>query len=330
LSYQWRKNGVPIGGANEAILVVPRATSAEAGFYTLDAVNSGGRVTTNAIALTVDSNLLPSRITNLAIRSSAGGARNLIVGFAVGPGSLAGSKPILLRGLGPALSAFGVPGVLADPKLEVYSGSNRISENDDWGGNSQVAAVCASVGAFALSSAASKDAALYSPAIATGSYSAILTGGQNTTGVALAEIYDATPVAAYTQSTPRLINVSARTHVGMGADILIAGFAISGNSPKTVLIRAVGPGLAGFGVQGTLVNPKLELFSGTTKLNENDDWGGSVTLANLARNAGAFALSATSRDATLIVTLSPGSYTAQVSGVNNTTGISLVEIYEVP
>jgi len=331
LSYQWRYNGVPISGATGSTLVVTNASAARAGFYTLDATSTGGSVTSAAASLVVDSTVLPGRITNLAIRARSGSAaQTLIVGFAIGPAGQSGTKPILLRGIGPGLSDFGVPGVLSDPRLQLYLNTQLISENDDWAGNAQVTTVARAVGAFALTSPTSKDAALYNPAFTTATYSVQLTGAPNTTGVALAEIYDATPSASFTATTPRLINVSARSQVGSGADILIAGFIISGASPKTVLIRAIGPTLGNFGVQGALADPSLELFSGPTQLEQNDNWGGGTTLANIALNAGAFTLSPTSRDAALLVTLPPGAYTAQVSGVNSTAGVALVEIYEVP
>jgi hypothetical protein len=95
-----------------------------------------------------------------------------------------------------------------------------------------------------------------------------------------------------------------------------------------VLIRAVGPTLASFGVGGTLADPKLEVFNGTTKVTENDNWAASD--AATFTSVGAFALTAGSRDAALVTQLNPGSYTAQVSGVNNGTGIALVEVYELP
>jgi hypothetical protein len=96
-----------------------------------------------------------------------------------------------------------------------------------------------------------------------------------------------------------------------------------------VLIRAIGPGLAPFGVSGLLADPRLELFGGATKIDENDNWSGGA-LAEAALSVGAFAISPGSRDAALLVTLPPGSYSAQISGVGNTTGVALVEIYEVP
>ncbi len=332
LNYQWKFNGGAIAGATGSTYTVASAGAATSGDYTVDVTNSAGSATSSTATLGVVTTTDPGRITNLAIRSQAGtGAQTLIVGVAIGGFGTTGTKPVLLRGVGPTLSVFGVPGTLADPKLELYSStSTKITENDDWAGNAQVATVGGQVGAFALSSNTSKDAALYNPTFASGSYSVWITGATGGTGVALAEIYDATPSGTSTATTPRLTNVSARTQVGTGGDILIAGFSISGQTSKTVLIRAVGPTLAAFGVPGALDNPKLELFAGPNRINENDDWGGSTTLANAFTAVGGFALAGTSRDAVLLVTLAPGSYTAQVSGVGATTGVALVEVYEVP
>jgi hypothetical protein len=333
LAFQWRLNGNPISGATGATHIVAAADAATVGNYTVEVSNSAGAITSSVAALTISPALASGRITNLAIRSQAGtGDDTLIVGFAIGGGSPAGNKPVLLRGVGPTLAAFNVNGTLADPKLELFSGPNRILENDDWGGNLQIATIAGQVGAFAYAESASKDAALYNPNLSPGSYSVWITGNGGTTGVALAEIYDATAQATFTVVTPRLTNVSARTRVGTGDDILIAGFSISGSSNRTVLIRAVGPTLATapFNVPGALANPKLELYSGANKILENDDWGGTSVLSTAFASVAAFALDPGSRDAALLVTLAPGSYTAQVSGVGGGTGVALVEIYEIP
>ena len=115
-------------------------------------------------------------------------------------------------------------------------------------------------------------------------------------------------------------------------DTLTAGFVIGGATSKTVLIRAVGPtlALAPFNVAGVMADPKLDLFSGQTVINSNDNWGGGTVLETAFINVGAFALGATSRDAALLVTLQPANYTAQVTGVNGSAGVVLVEVYEVP
>lgn len=124
----------------------------------------------------------------------------------------------------------------------------------------------------------------------------------------------------------RLSNLAIRAQGG-GGDTLITGFTVGPGVNKTVLIRAVGPTLGGFGVAGALSDPKLELFSGTTKVAENDNW--SATDASTFASLGAFGLGAGSRDAAIVTTLSPGSYTAQVSGVGSSAGVVLVEVYEV-
>jgi hypothetical protein len=118
---------------------------------------------------------------------------------------------------------------------------------------------------------------------------------------------------------------------GQGDNILIVGFAISGTGNKTLLIRGVGPTLTQYGVSGVLADPQLKLFNQQgQELQENNDWGGGAALANAFTQTYAFALPVASKDAALLVTLAPGVYTAQVSGVGNTTGIALIEVYEVP
>ena len=142
-------------------------------------------------------------------------------------------------------------------------------------------------------------------------------------GVVLVEAYD-----LGAGNSPRMVNVSARNRVGTGDDILIAGFNLAGTGPTQLLIRAVGPKLGAFGVTGFLANPKLEVYSGAgVKLTENDDWG--AALATTFNAVGAFPLDIGSRDAALLTSLEPGTYTVQVSGVGGGTGEALIEIYEV-
>ncbi|MBI4623916.1 MAG: PQQ-dependent sugar dehydrogenase [Verrucomicrobia bacterium] len=128
-----------------------------------------------------------------------------------------------------------------------------------------------------------------------------------------------------------LSNVSARTQVAPGENTLIAGFVIGGTTARTVLIRAAGPILGTFGVTGTLADPKLTLFSGATPIAESDNWQTSAELVNVFGERGAFPFVARSRDAVLLLTLPPGAYTAQVSGVGaNASGVALVEVYWLP
>ncbi len=334
LIYQWRKDGQAISGATASSLILPNVQLASAGLYSVDITNSVGTVPSQGVAfnvLTPAPGAAPARIANLAIRAPSGsGAQTLIVGFVIGGGGVSGAKPLLVRAAGPALGAFGLTGFLVDPKLEIYSSVVKIAENDNWGGDAQVAAASTRLGAFNLGAPGSRDAALYVPEFSAGGYTAQVSGVGGGTGVALAEIYDATPPENFTAGTPRLINVAARSIVGTGGDVLIAGFVVAGQSSRTLLIRAIGPGLVGFGVTGTLADPQLAVFSGATKIYENDDWGGAPATAAVYASVGAFQVPAASKDSTLVLTLPPGSYTAQVAGAGNTTGIALVEVYEVP
>lgn len=320
-SYTWQRNGVTIPGATSATLTIPNAQSAATGTYTCLVGNAEGVVTSAPAPLTVANTV--SRLNNLSVRSTAGtGANTLIVGLT----TAGGTKDILLRGVGPTLGQFGVPGTLADPQLALFNSSSvQTAQNDDWGGGAALTATFSSVGAFPLG-ATSKDAALLAT-LAPGGYSAQVSGAAGTTGVVLVESYDSdvgSPLARYT-------NLSARNQVGTGANILIVGFNLTGNGPKRLLIRAVGPSLAQFGVAGVLADPQLAVFnSGGTEIGRNDDWDGNTGLSMAFTSVGAFALPAASKDSALVVTLDPGSYTVQLSGVNATTGVALVEIYELP
>jgi len=275
-------------------------------------------------ALDANANNNPGRLVNMSIRTNAGtGDNTLIVGVGIGGAGTSGDKAVLLRAVGPTLAAFGVGDTLPDSVMTVFQGQTPIAQNDDWAGGFDFG----SVGAFAFATPA-RDAAIYNSAAPSGSFSIQITGKNNATGVALAEVYDATPTAAFSASTSRLVNVSARTQVGTGDNILIAGFVVGGSTPVRVLIRAVGPTLGAFGVGGVLLDPKLEVIGGAARVAENDNW--NLPDAATFGSVGAFALTPNSRDAALVVTLQPGNYTAQVTGVGNTTGVALVEVYELP
>jgi sugar lactone lactonase YvrE len=133
--------------------------------------------------------------------------------------------------------------------------------------------------------------------------------------------------------TTRLINISTRAQVGTGANILIPGFAITGSGTETLLIRADGPSLTQYGVAGVLAQPSLTVYdSNKNVVATNTGWGTNsnpALIASTSASVGAFAFASGSADCALIVSLAPGSYTAQVSGVGSTTGVALAEVYEV-
>lgn len=260
-----------------------------------------------------------ARIVNIATRAPIGGSAGTpIAGFVI---SGTGTKRMLVRAIGPTLSGFGVTGALGDPALALVSGSTTVASNDNW--LAADATTMSSVGAFTLN-AGTKDAALVSTLV-PGSYTAPLTAVDGGSGVALLEVYDAS-----TSSTAILANASTRAFVGTGDAVLIPGFVISGTGSLRLLIRAVGPTLANFGVSGVLADPTITLYRGSTALATNDNWSTAANAAEIesaAASVGAFALPPGSKDAAIVTSLPAGSYTAIISGVGNTTGTALVELY---
>lgn len=282
----------------------------------------------NARALTVSGT---GQLLNLSTRAQVGGGDKLIAGFFV---QGAGQHVYLLRGVGPALAQFQVVG-MPDPRLQVFSGSVPIAANDDWGineGGFSASDTAVAVGAFALP-VGSKDAAIV-PALPPGLYTAQVSSTDGRGGAVLIEIYDA--VAG--DPSARLLNLSTRGQVGVGANVLIAGVVVGGTGRSRLLVRAVGPGLAQFGVPAVLARPTMSLFArqpggGQSLIRTNTGWtteGAAYDLSVAAQFVGAFPLGAASADSAMIVTADPGDYTIQVSGVGGTTGEALVEIYVLP
>lgn len=333
-TYLWRKDGVPLldnPTATTANLRIAAVTAADVGLYDVIVENRVGYVISSATPLSIRQPEPPSRLANVSILTQLSADEALTVGVVTGGAGTTGDKPLLIRAVGPSLAPLGVQGTLADPKLEWLRGSSVSSSNDNWG-SSPTAALIATfndVGAFAYTGTASLDSALYLPTVARGDYSArISSAAPAAGGWVLAEIYDSTSAPGFTPTTPRLINLSVIKRI---EGSLTAGFVVAGTRPKVVLIRAVGPGLAGFSVAGFMPDPKIELFDGQrASLAANDNWGGASALAAAFSQSGAFALAAGSRDAALLRALEPGSYTVQVSSADGTAGIGLIEIYEVP
>jgi hypothetical protein len=261
-----------------------------------------------------------AHLANLSALGPAGGAAGTpAFGLTI---SGAGTKPLLLRAIGPTLASFGVTGAMADPNLTVYQGSTVIGTNDNW--TASLAPVFASVGAFALPTG-SKDAAIQVTAPA-GSLTGSVGATDGGSGTVLMEVYDTSPGSA-----PNLSNLSARGYVAAGASIT-AGFVVSGTNSVQVLLRGIGPALAGLGVAGVLPDPALSLYQGSTVLASNQGWAGAANAALVqaaAAQVGAFSLSSGSKDAAILVTLQPGAYTLAVSGASGDAGTALAELYLV-
>ena len=297
--------------------------------YTLNVRVSDGVNTSETGTVTV--NVLPvgsatTRLVALAARAAAGsGDQTLIMGVVVD-----GEKQVLVRGVGPGIAKQGVTTALADPELELNRMVGGVPSprggNNDWETTTEMLAAFARTGAAALD-AGSKDAALLTEMSGSpGVYTAHVTS-RGAAGVALVDAFDA-------GGSGRLVALATRAVAGAGDDTLIAGLALGGNGPKTVLIRALGPTLASRdGVGGVLPDPKLTLYrAGVSEArSQNEDWGGTAELKSAFAAVGAGPLASdTSKDAALLVTLDPGAYTVHVTGAAGTTGVALVEIFDVP
>ena len=266
-------------------------------------------------------------LANLSTRAEVGTGDNVVIAGFVVSGS--GDKRVLLRAVGPGLDRFGVSGTLDDPVLSLVGDDGEIATNDDWSSSDVESLKSAFKEVFAFSIPEdSLDAALVTT-LRPGKYTALVSGKNGTQGVALVEAYDldADP------GERRLINISTRAVVGIGDKVLIPGIVVEGTESKRLLIRAAGPALARFGVAGVLADPRLEVINDDDILiAANDNWGDDNTEVTQAATtaASAFRLADGSRDAALVATLPPGSYTVVVRGVGDTTGVALVEVYEVP
>jgi hypothetical protein len=279
-----------------------------------------------------------NRVTlgNISTRGFVQTGDNVMIGGFIIEGS--GPKTVILRAIGPELSAppFNIPNALADPTLELHDGAGAlIASNDNW----QTTVIGGIITANQVSAIQNSGHAPTQPSesaiIATlqpGNYTAIMRGVNNSVGVALVEVYDLSPGAASI-----LGNISTRGFVQTGNNVMIGGFIIQGAGPKTVIMRAIGPELAAppFNIPNTLADPTLELHDGTgTLIASNDNWqttviGGIITANQVSaiQNSGHAPTQAS--ESAIIATLQPGNYTAIVRGVNNTTGVALVEVYDL-
>jgi hypothetical protein len=327
-AFQWKRNDTAIAGATAPTLTIAAAAVADGGRYTCDVRNSAGTSTSDESLLTVIPITDVSRLTNLSVLIPLDSADDVVtVGFVIGGAGVSGTKSLLARAGGPALTQFAVSNPNPDPRLELYAGTNKIDENDNWSGASTLQNFATQVGAFPFLASDSKDAALIH-AVTPGDYSIRVNSSTHGLGSVIAEIYDGTSSSNITFSTPRLINFSANKLIQGGSN-LTAGFVVAGVTSRTVLIRAIGPGLNQFGVSGTLADPKLTVFRNGTPaaIAANDDWGGDAAIKAATTGAGAFGFADTSKDAAVLLTLDPGNYSAQATGA--TGGLVQVEIYDV-
>jgi hypothetical protein len=241
-------------------------------------------------------------------------------------------KRVFIRAAGPSLTQFGVPNALANPRLELHEASSTIGMNDNWQ-TTQIGGTITSdqVAEIQSSGLAPSDPA-ESAIIATlqpGNYTAIVEGVHSGTGVGIVEVYD---LGATSGSL--LANISTRGFVQTGDNVMIGGFIVV-TQPTRVIIRAIGPSLTPLGVSDALANPQLELHNASSTIAQNNDWqttqlGGIITSDQVGEIQNSQLAPTNQAESAIIATLQPGSYTAIVRGVNNTTGNALVEVYALP
>jgi hypothetical protein len=258
-------------------------------------------------------------LVNLSTRAFVGTGNNVVIGGFIIQGSQAAT--VVLRGIGNSLPALGITNALEDPVIELHAASGAtLATSDDWIDDSWASTIAS----YHLDPTNSRESAILAT-LNPGSYTVVVrsfdNGDGNLTGTALVELYDLHTTGG------RAGNISTRGPVLSGDQVLIGGFIVGGSQSKDVVVRALGPSLSAAGVSGALSDPTVELRDASgTLLDSNDNWASG-------KNAGliqAEGLAPTQpSESALQATLSPGSYTAIVRSANASTGVGLVEIYDL-
>ncbi len=294
--------------------------------------SAAGFAATNTNQIFTVTDVAATSLGNISTRAFVQTGENVMIGGFIVQGT--GPKRVIIRAIGPELTQYGIADALANPRLELHNGTGAlIGSNDNWQTTILGGIITSNQVSDIQNSGHAPTAASESVIVADlqpGNYTAIVRGVNNTAGVALAEVYDLSPGASSS-----LGNISTRSFVQTGEHVMIGGFIVQGTGPKRVIIRAIGPELTQYGIADALANPRLELHNGSGALiATNDDWqttilGGIITSNQVSdiQNSG-HAPTAASESA-IIANLQPGNYTAIVRGVNNTTGVALVEVYDL-
>jgi hypothetical protein len=249
----------------------------------------------------------PTVLANISTRLLVGTGDNVLIGGFIVTGTQ--SKKVLIRAIGPSLP---LAGVLADPTLELYQGTTLLESNDNWMDSANKQAIIDSTipPSNPLESAIVRS-------VPPGNYTAIERGVNNGTGIGVVEAYDLD-----TSANSTLANISTRGLVQTGDNVLFAGMIVVGQSSQKVIIRALGPST---GVPGAMADPTLELRDGNGVLLEtNDNW---VDSPNKQAIIDSTIPPPNNLESAIVRILTPGNYTAIVRGVNNSTGIAVVEVY---
>ena len=286
-----------------------------------------GDTSTRAVTATT-----ASQLGNISTRGFVQTGDNVMIGGFIVQGTE--PKRVIIRAIGPELTQYGVPNALANPTLEVHDSTGAlIASNNNWRSTIIGGIITSDQVRDIRNSGHAPGDGRESAIIAdlpAGNYTAIVRGVNNMTGVALAEVYDLS-----TETNSILANVSTRSFVQTGDNVMIGGFIVQGTQPKRVILRAIGPSLTQYGVPNVLANPTLELHDGTGALiASNNNWAttiiGGIITGNQVRDIQASGYAPSDgRESAIIADLPPGNYTAIVHGVNNTAGVGLVEVYDL-
>ena len=271
----------------------------------------------NSIPIHLESTKFPTvgpQALNLSTRGLVSSGDNVLIGGFIVTGT--DPKSMVLRALGPSLSDYGVSNVLTDPVLRVYDSSGTlVAINDDWQSDVSQSIVEAN----GLAPANPSEAAI-ARTLAPGAYTVIVTGNSATAGIGLVEVYDIAPL-----TTTKFVNMSTRGSAGTGDDVLISGFIVGDVDSATVIVRAIGPSLASYGVTGVLSDPILTIVDSTgSVIATNNNWQDNINWVDVQKNGLA---PSNALEAALVLHLPAGAYTAIVSGANGDTGVALAEIY---
>jgi hypothetical protein len=256
---------------------------------------------------------------NISTRMRVESGNDVLIGGFIISGNA--SKDVVVRGLGPSLTSFGISDVLADPTLELRDRNGLVlRSNDNWQDDSLQAAELTALG---LAPTNAKESAMFAQ-LSPAAYTAILAGKDQGTGVGVVEVYDTNGAAA-----AQLANISTRGFVQTGNNVMIGGFILGGNPDQTqIVVRGIGPSLAQFGLSPVLADPTLELHdSNGAIIVSNDDWQSDAVSAGQLAGAG-FALS-DPKESGIFTALPAGQFTAILAGKNGGIGIGLVEIYNL-
>ena len=234
-----------------------------------------------------------------------------IGGFIVGG---ADAKKVVLRGLGPSLAQSGIADPLSDPRLKLFdSAGNLLAVNEGW--TSQHDELVAT----GLAPVHERDSAMV-VTLTPGAYTVVLESSSQSPGTGLFELYDLAPLNSEAK------NLSTRGRAGPGDHSMVAGFVIGGDQASKVIVRAIGPSLAANGVSDPLLDPVLEVHAADGSLIfSNDNWRSSEEELIVASGLSP----SHDKEAAIIATLNPGSYTAILRGTGNTVGNALVEVFRL-